>query len=125
MDQKKENLLNILEPMLFNDLIDSFVEDGTMSPVEGMLRKIDFVKDSKQKETALDAMLTATEEYARNIQKMGKPNLTFNQLLHAWYKAMNPPQTDDMIAARCIEMVRNPPAVEMLPFPKTPMGPCR
>lgn len=123
MDQKKESLLDILEPMLFNDLIDSFVEDGTMSPVEGVLRKINFVKDSKQKETAMDAMLTATEEYARNIRKMGKPNLTFNQLLHAWYKAMNPPQTDDEIAARCIEMVRNPPAIEVLPFPKNLPGP--
>ena len=123
MGQKKESLLDILEPILFNDLIDSFVEDGTMSPVEGVLRKIDFVKDSKQKEIAMDAMLTATEEYARNIRKMGKPNLTFNQLLHAWYKAMNPPQTDDEIAARCIEMVRNPPAIEVLPFPKNLPGP--
>ena len=67
----------------------------------------------------MDAMLTATEEYAMNIRKMGKPNLTLNQLLYAWYKAMNPPQTDDMIAARCIEMVRNPPAVEVIQPPKT------
>lgn len=71
----------------------------------------------------MDAMLTATEEYARNIQKMGKPNLTFSQLLHAWYKAMNPPQTDDMIAARCIEMIRNPLAVELLSLPDKPLGP--
>ena len=76
-----------------------------------------------RRDPAMDAMLTATEEYARNIRKMGKPNLTFNQLLHAWYKAMNPPQTDDEIAARCIEMVRNPPAIEVLPFPKNLPGP--
>ena len=71
----------------------------------------------------MDAMLTATEEYARNIRKLGKPNLTFNQLLYAWYKALNSPQTDDMIAARCIEMVRNPPAVELLLLPDKPLGP--
>lgn len=72
----------------------------------------------------MDAMLTAAEDYARNIRKFGKPNLTFNQLLYAWHKAMNPPQTDDEIAAKCIEMVRNPPAIEAVPFPKKPLGPC-
>jgi len=68
----------------------------------------------------MDAMTAATEEYARNIRRFGKPDLTFNRLLYAWHKAMNPPQTDDMIAARCIEMMRNPPAVEVIPSPKTP-----
>lgn len=68
----------------------------------------------------MDAMTAAAEEYARNIRKLGKPNLTFNQLLYAWHKAMNPQQTDDMIAARCIEMMRNPPAVEVISSPKTP-----
>lgn len=71
----------------------------------------------------MDAMLTAAEDYARNIRKFGKPNLTFNQLLYAWHKAMNPPQTDDEIAAKCIEMVRNPLAIEVVPFPKKPLGP--
>lgn len=71
----------------------------------------------------MDAMLTVTEGYARNIYKFGKPNLTFNQLLYAWHKAMNPSQTDDEIAAKCIEMVRNQPAVEVVPFPKKPLGP--
>lgn len=45
MDQKKDILLDILEPMLFNDLIDSFVDDGTMSPTEGILRKIKYMED--------------------------------------------------------------------------------
>ena len=47
MDQKKENLLDILEPMLFNDLIDSFVNDGTMSPFEGAVRKAWYEDDRK------------------------------------------------------------------------------
>ena len=42
----------------------------------------------------MNEMLTAAEEYARNIRKFGKPNLTFNQLLYAWHKSMNTPQTD-------------------------------
>ena len=42
----------------------------------------------------MDEMLTAAEDYARNIRKFGKPNLTFNQLLYAWHKSMNTPQTD-------------------------------
>jgi len=47
MDQKKKILLDILEPMLFNDLIDSFVDDGIMSPTEGILRKIKYMEDRK------------------------------------------------------------------------------
>lgn len=69
----------------------------------------------------MDSMLTAAEDYARNIRKFGKPNLTFNQLLYTWHKAMNPTQTDDEIAAKCIEMVRNPPAVMAPPMPYTPI----
>jgi hypothetical protein len=71
----------------------------------------------------MDAMLTAAEDYVRDIRKFGKPNLTFNQLLYAWHKAMNPPQTDDMIAAKCIEMARNPLAIEMISLPNKPLGP--
>ena len=44
----KANLLDILEPMLFNDLIDSFVGDGTMSPFEGAVRKAWYEDDRKQ-----------------------------------------------------------------------------
>lgn len=47
-----------------------------------------------RKDPAMDEMLTAAEDYARNIRKFGKPNLTFNQLLYAWHKSMNTPQTD-------------------------------
>ena len=60
MDQKKDILLDILEPMLFNDLIDSFVDDGTMSPFEGAVRKAWYEDDRKpipvpiQTETKLD-----------------------------------------------------------------------
>lgn len=71
----------------------------------------------------MDAMLTAAEDYARDIRKFGKPNLTFNQLLYAWHKAMNPPQTDDTIAAKCIEMACNPLAIEMISLPDKPLGP--
>ena len=48
MDQKKDFLLDILEPMLFSDLIDSFVNDGTMSPAEGILRKIKYMEDRER-----------------------------------------------------------------------------
>ena len=50
MDQKKDILLDILEPMLFSDLIDSFVDDGTMSPTEGILRKIKYMEDREREQ---------------------------------------------------------------------------
>ena len=72
----------------------------------------------------MDAMLTAAaEEYARNIRKMGKPQLTFSQLWAAWWKATHPVLPDDAIAAKCIEMARNPLAIEMISLPDKPLGP--
>lgn len=50
MGQKKDILLDILEPMLFSDLIDSFVDDGTMSPTEGILRKIKYMEDREREQ---------------------------------------------------------------------------
>ena len=50
MDQKKDILLDILEPVLFSDLIDSFVDDGTMSPTEGILRKIKYMEDREREQ---------------------------------------------------------------------------
>ena len=62
----------------------------------------------------MDAMTAAADEYARNIRKFGKPALTFNQLMQKWWELTHPVVPDDVIAARCIEMVRNPPAVEIV-----------
>ena len=71
----------------------------------------------------MDAITAAAEEYARNIRKFGKPELTFSQVLQKWWELTHPAVPDDVIATRCIEMVRNPPAVEAVPFPKKPLGP--
>ena len=57
MDQKKDILLDILEPMLFSDLIDSFVNDGTMSPAEGILRKIKYMEDLTKDNTRMTVVM--------------------------------------------------------------------
>jgi len=43
----RANLLDILEPMLFSDLIDDFVEEGIMTPLEGAIRKACYDDDHK------------------------------------------------------------------------------
>lgn len=43
----RANLLDILEPMLFSDLIDDFVKGGIMTPLEGAIRKACYEDDHK------------------------------------------------------------------------------
>lgn len=43
----RANLLDILEPMLFSDLIDDFVKEGIMTPLEGAIRKACHDDDNK------------------------------------------------------------------------------
>ena len=49
----RANLLDILEPMLFEDLVDSFVADGTMSPLEGAIRKACYKEDKKPSQVSI------------------------------------------------------------------------
>ena len=41
------NLLDILKPMLFSDLIDNFVKEVIMTPLEGAIRKACYEDDDK------------------------------------------------------------------------------
>lgn len=68
-------------------------------------------------------MLSTTEELALASHRLGKTATTLQDIAKAWYDANHPKPTDDEIAAKCIEMVRNPPAIEVVPFPKKPLGP--
>ena len=68
-------------------------------------------------------MLSTAEECALASCRLGKTVTTLQDIAKAWYETNHPPQTDDEIAAKCIEMVRNPPAIEVLPFPKNLPGP--
>ena len=68
-------------------------------------------------------MLSTTEEFALASRRPGKTVTTLQDIAKAWYDVNHPKPTDDEIAAKCIEMVRNPPAIEVVPFPKNLPGP--
>lgn len=68
-------------------------------------------------------MLSTAEEFALASHRLGKTVTTLQDIVKAWHDANHPKPTDDDIACRCIEMVRNPPAIEAVPFPKKPLGP--
>ena len=49
----RANLLDVLEPMLFEDIVNSFVADGTMSPLEGAIRKACYIEDKKPTQVSI------------------------------------------------------------------------
>ena len=68
-------------------------------------------------------MLSTTEECALASCRLGKTATTLQGIVKAWYGANHPLQTDDEIAAKCIEISRNPLAIEMTSLPNKPLGP--
>ena len=61
----RANLLDILEPMLFSDLIDDFVKDGIMTPLEGAIRKVCYEEDKKPTQVSIwtDSKLKYFEDF--------------------------------------------------------------
>ena len=59
----------------------------------------------------------------RRARQMGKTTQFIKEMMSIFAGIPPEPSSDDEIAARCIEMVRNPPAIEVLPFPKNLPGP--
>ena len=47
MNDAYQDFLSVLEPLLFDDLINDFVSRGTMSPLEGEIRKRCYAEDHK------------------------------------------------------------------------------
>ena len=55
-------------------------------------------------------------------RQMGKTTQFIKEMMSIFAGIPPEPPSDDEIAARCIEMVRNPPAVEILPLSDKPFG---
>ena len=80
-------------------------------------------KDTWGEKYITERMRKDKEELFRRARQMGKTTQFINEMMRI-FKGIPPDlPSDDEIAARCIEMVRNPPAVEVLPFPKNLPGP--
>ena len=61
----RANLLDILEPLLFSDLIDDFVKDGIMTPLEGAIRKACYEDEHKPIQVSIwtDTRLDYLEDF--------------------------------------------------------------
>lgn len=80
-------------------------------------------KDTWGEKYITERMRKDKEELFRRARQMGKTTQFINEMMRI-FKGIPPDlPSDDEIAARCIEMVRNPPAIEVLPFPKNLPGP--
>ena len=80
-------------------------------------------KDTWGEKYITERMRKDKEELFRRARQMGKTTQFINEMMKI-FKGIPPDlPSDDEIAARCIEMVRNPPAIEVLPFPKNLPGP--
>lgn len=58
-------------------------------------------------------------------RQMGKTTQFIKEMMSIFAGIPPEPPSDDEIAARCIEMVRNPLAMAVLPLPSKSLGPCR
>lgn len=63
------------------------------------------------------------EYLIHRARQMGKTTQFINEMLEIFKGIPPEPPTDDEIAAKCIEMVRNPLAIEMISLPGKPLGP--
>lgn len=117
----RANLLDILEPMLFEDLIDSFVADGTMSPLEGAARKACYAKDHEMiefpvrsngqldyYEDLVCADLCADikhnqikEDLVKVWRQCGKSATAFKDLLR------QQEQSDTEVFVQCLDLIRS------------------
>ena len=80
-------------------------------------------KDTWGEKYITERMRKDKEELFRRARQMGKTAQFINEMMKIFEGIPPDLPSDDEIAARCIEMVRNPPAIEVLPFPKNLPGP--
>ena len=80
-------------------------------------------KDTWGEKYITERMRKDKEELFRRARQMGKTTQFINEMMKIFEGIPPDLPSDDEIAARCIEMVRNPPAIEVLPFPKNLPGP--
>ena len=80
-------------------------------------------KDTWGEKYITERMRKDKEELFRRARQMGKTTQFINEMMKIFEGIPPDLPSDDEIAARCIEMVRNPSAIEVLPFPKNLPGP--
>lgn len=80
-------------------------------------------KDTWGEKYITERMRKDKEELFRRARQMGKTAQFINEMRRIFEGIPPDLPSDDEIAAKCIEMVRNPPAIEVVPFPKKPWGP--
>lgn len=70
-----------------------------------------------------EKMRKEKEYLIHRAHQMGKTTQFINEMLEILKGIPPEPPTDDEIAVKCIEMVRNPLAIEMISLPDKPLGP--